>query len=73
MPSLITTYETELVSVNAAIAAWYATGALPVSYSIPTGHSVDTKDTLMMLYRIRAMLIEQINEQNPAYVPSVAG
>lgn len=68
-----TQLESELSSLNTAITTYLATGQLPVAYSLPTGHSIDTTNVLLTLYKLRRELIEQMNQLNPAYVVSIAG
>lgn len=68
-----TQLQSELTSLNTAISTYLATGVLPVAYSIPTGHSVDTKDVLLTLYKLRRELLEMMAMQDSAYVTSVGG
>lgn len=69
----ITTLQTELDALNLAITTYLSTGVLPASYSLPTGHSADTKDTLSILYARRKELIELANTIDVPYVTSVQG
>lgn len=68
-----TQLQSELTLLNTAISTFLATGQLPVAYSLPTGHSIDTTNVLLTLYKLRRELIDQMNQLNPAYVTSVAG
>lgn len=69
----LTQMQTELDAINAAINTYIATGVLPANYSLPTGHSVDVKDTLGLLYQRRRELIEFANQFDVPYVTSVQG
>lgn len=68
-----TQLQTEIDGINTAINTYLATGVLPVSFSIPTGHSLDAKDCLGILYQRRKELIDLANQVDPAYLVSVGG
>lgn len=69
----ITTLEAELELINTAILTYLQTGQPPVNYTLPTGHSIDQKDTLAIMLRWRQSLLDQIAQMDPAYVVSVGG
>lgn len=69
----ITQLQNELDGLNTAINTYLATGVLPVAFSIPTGHSLDAKDCLPTLYRMRRELLELINQMDVPYVTSALG
>jgi hypothetical protein len=68
-----TQLQSELDGINAAITTYLATGVLPVSFSIPTGHSLDATNCLAQLYARRKELIEFSNTFDVPYLTSVGG